>query len=175
MDSYNWDLSKIYSSEEQIENDVQKLKEILAKVDDYSDNQKESLLELLKLNENLNFVFINSIETKEKKLSILSKNPYISDFNNVIENKSKLITTLKKQLEEKLSLETDKKQLHLEHLISMLDAVSPLKVLKRGYAVVEKNKITVDSVKRLKIDDNLTIRLSDGQINAIVTNIKGEK
>ncbi|NLY20872.1 MAG: oligoendopeptidase F [Tissierellia bacterium] len=51
MDSYNWDLSKIYSSEEQIENDVQKLKEILAKVDDYSDNQKESLLELLKLNE----------------------------------------------------------------------------------------------------------------------------
>ena len=57
-------------------------------------------------------------------------------------------------------------------LTATLDAISPLKVLTRGYAmVIADNGVVVRSVNQLKPDDHVSIKLSDGQINATVNNI----
>lgn len=53
-----------------------------------------------------------------------------------------------------------------------LDAISPLKVLTRGYAMVTgENGTVVRSVSQLHPNDQLHIRLCDGQINATINNI----
>ena len=52
--------------------------------------------------------------------------------------------------------------------IAKLDSLSPLKTLARGYAIVEKENIMIKSVKQLKPGDKIQLKLTDGDINAIV-------
>lgn len=56
----------------------------------------------------------------------------------------------------------------LSALAAKLDALSPLKILARGYAVASKDGKTVKSVKGLKKGDAFTLLLSDGSINCAV-------
>jgi exodeoxyribonuclease VII large subunit len=48
-------------------------------------------------------------------------------------------------------------------------ALSPLAVLKRGYAVITKNQKVVTSKSQVQQDDALHVRLQDGEFNARVT------
>lgn len=50
--------------------------------------------------------------------------------------------------------------------ITMLDAMSPLKTLARGYSVIEKDGGVIKSVKDVNKDDIINIRLNDGNIDA---------
>jgi len=50
-----------------------------------------------------------------------------------------------------------------------LQALNPLAVLKRGYAVITKNEKVVASTSQIKIDDALHVRIQDGEFNARVT------
>lgn len=52
----------------------------------------------------------------------------------------------------------------LSNLASTLDALSPLKILKRGYGVVLKENKTIKSVNDLKKDEIIKTKLSDGTI-----------
>ena len=48
--------------------------------------------------------------------------------------------------------------------------MSPLKVLTRGYAFVSKDDGSViKSVHQAKTDDRIVVHLTDGRLNAIVT------
>jgi exodeoxyribonuclease VII large subunit len=50
-----------------------------------------------------------------------------------------------------------------------LQALSPLAVLKRGYAVITKNETVVTSVSQVRLEDALRVRVQDGEFNARVT------
>ena len=50
--------------------------------------------------------------------------------------------------------------------IAMLDAMSPLKTLARGYSVIEKDGGVIKSVKDVNKDDIINIRLNDGNVDA---------
>ena len=52
---------------------------------------------------------------------------------------------------------------------SRLQALSPLAVMKRGYAVITKNEKVVTSTSQIKLDDALHVRIQDGEFNARVT------
>lgn len=49
-----------------------------------------------------------------------------------------------------------------------LDALNPMNVLDRGYAIVEKNDEIISSAKALSEGDNITVKFCDGKINARV-------
>ena len=57
-------------------------------------------------------------------------------------------------------------------LITKLDSLSPLKTLTRGYSILEKDNKIVKSVKSLNINDEISIRLIDGNAKAKVIDIK---
>lgn len=57
----------------------------------------------------------------------------------------------------------NKKNKYLQ-IISKLETLSPFTTIKRGYAIAKKDGKSVKSVKEVKIDDNLSIDLSDGSI-----------
>lgn len=52
--------------------------------------------------------------------------------------------------------------------MSMLETLSPLKTVERGYSVTRKGKTVVTSVKQVKVGDELSIRLADGEIKTQV-------
>ena len=60
------------------------------------------------------------------------------------------------------------KRKELSDLCSKLDALSPLKVLSRGFASVSKNGKSVISSKELIKDDNININFADGSVNCTV-------
>ncbi len=49
-------------------------------------------------------------------------------------------------------------------LVAKLDALSPLKILKRGYSVAFKDNKSLKSVNDVAIDDEIKLQLSDGKI-----------
>jgi exodeoxyribonuclease VII large subunit len=54
-------------------------------------------------------------------------------------------------------------------LKNRLQALSPLEVLRRGYAVITRNEKVVKSIFQVKESDALRVRLQDGEFNARVT------
>jgi exodeoxyribonuclease VII large subunit len=54
-------------------------------------------------------------------------------------------------------------------LENRLLALSPLAVLKRGYAVITKSNQVVTSTSQIMVDDALHVRIQDGEFNARVT------
>ena len=52
--------------------------------------------------------------------------------------------------------------------IAKLDSLSPLKTLARGYAIVEKEDEMIKSVKQLKTGDKIKIKLTDGNVKAMI-------
>jgi len=87
-----------------------------------------------------------------------------TDQQRVDEMGHRIETSMRHKLE--LSL------LRVQSLDQRLIALSPLGVLKRGYAVVSRSrdKRVVDSVKKVKRGDELNVRVVDGSFNVDVTN-----
>ena len=55
-----------------------------------------------------------------------------------------------------------------ENYILKLDALSPLKTLARGYSITEHNGKILRTTKQIKENDEISVRLEDGKITAIV-------
>ncbi|MDR0992539.1 MAG: exodeoxyribonuclease VII large subunit [Ruminococcus sp.] len=53
--------------------------------------------------------------------------------------------------------------------IKSLEAVNPLSVLSRGYAVVKKDGAAIAEAKNLFSGDRVTLKFSDGEVNAQIT------
>lgn len=67
-----------------------------------------------------------------------------------------------------------KKQKYIS-LTAKLDAMSPLKVLTRGYAIVQKNDSVIRSASQLKAGDRITVRFASDSAQAVIEEMKGER
>lgn len=59
----------------------------------------------------------------------------------------------------------------LELIINKLELLNPLNVLSKGYSVSKVNDKVIKSIKDVKKDDEVNIKLLDGEINTIVKGI----
>lgn len=96
--------------------------------------------------------------------STVFKNP-----TNGIKQRAMAVDAYAQRLESAIQLKNKNVKINLTKLISKLDGLSPLKTLSRGYSVIQdkENKV-VKSVKDLKIGDQITLVLTDGDVNAQV-------
>ena len=145
----------------------------------------------IRLNENINKkININKLYLDAIKNSYAIKNPLIMYENKkqkldiLIDNLNK--TLLKKYDNAKHKLELLKnnyilnnpnllykdKIIKLDNLIEKLELVNPLGVLKRGYSLTYIDNKVLKNMKDVKINDNLVIKLHDGEISATVIDIK---
>ena len=99
----------------------------------------------------------------EKKTRLLGMSPElrISDMLRSIESRE---TVLRDIMQQKYS---DSFRL-LTKSASKLEALNPVSVLKRGYAIAEKDGNIINSVKEIKTDDVLDLILQDGKVKAKV-------
>ncbi len=79
-------------------------------------------------------------------------------------------------LRQRLDSETKKNmttsQTQVRTLMSLLDTLSPLRVVDRGFSITQKNKKIIKSVSDVQVADEVTIRVSDGFINATVKGVQ---
>ena len=86
---------------------------------------------------------------------------------DIYKNHHKIINNIK------LKIYTKKQD--ISNILELLDAYSPIKVLKRGYTLVYKQDKIIKTIKDLKVKDIITLKLNDGQIKSIVKEIHNER
>ncbi len=67
-----------------------------------------------------------------------------------------------------LRAQTVKKRAYLGRLSAGLDALSPLKVLGRGYAIARRGEDVVSSAAQAEVGDRLDVLVADGVLNCVV-------
>lgn len=112
-------------------------------------------------------------EERNKLLSIEQKEVMRNPITRINEQR-KEIAYISERLETLVSGEIDEQKSRFSTLVGKLDALSPLNVISRGYALVESKGKVVTAKKQLSVDDELTLTLSDGIVNARVTKINEE-
>ena len=76
------------------------------------------------------------------------------------------LDTFIKQLENTITLKKTEAQKDFQSKVLKLDALSPLKTLSRGYAIIEKGDKLIKTSKDLKKGDVVNLRLNDGKSKA---------
>ena len=79
-----------------------------------------------------------------------------------------------KIMNDEMNRAINQKQLELSKAASMLNALSPLAVLGRGYSLTLHNDAVVTSASEVKADDLITTRLKSSTIISRVTEVKYE-
>ena len=60
----------------------------------------------------------------------------------------------------------------MELVINKLELLNPLNVLKKGYSVTKVNDKPLKTIKDVKKNDKLNIKIIDGEIDAVVEGVK---
>jgi len=110
------------------------------------------------------------IKAARQHLSILSESPVLRSPTGYLEQKKSQLELLKNRLVSAQMQTAGKNSQRFVALASKLDAMSPLKVLTRGYAMAQLPDGTVlRSAEQVRIGDEIHVALSRGSIRAVVT------
>ena len=104
---------------------------------------------------------------------LLSAHPSLQSPVSYLEQRRKNLELLKNKLISNQNQQINRAKARYIAMTSKLDAMSPLKVLTRGYAMAQREDGTVlRSVSQVETGDPITISVSDGRLCASVTEIK---
>ena len=91
-----------------------------------------------------------------------------------LDQKAKNVELLKNRLLSAQVQGVERKQRHYVELTAKLDAMSPLKVLTRGYAMAQTDSgDVIRSIEQVSKGERIRVSVSDGAINAVVEDRKG--
>ena len=89
-----------------------------------------------------------------------------------VQTEKQALQYLAKRLEQaQIQLMKDKKQ-QFQRAIQQLDLLSPLKIMNRGYGILQQEETIIKSVDQLEVEQELTIQLVDGTVRSKVTSVE---
>ena len=113
------------------------------------------------------------LTSARRHYQLLSAHPSLQSPVGYLEQRRKNLELLKNKLISNQNQQINSAKARYIAMTSKLDAMSPLKVLTRGYAMAQREDGTVlRSVSQVETGDSITISVSDGRLCASVTEIK---
>lgn len=122
----------------------------------------------------LNESILKNLNLKKLYFDSLRNSYIIKNPNFIYENKRQKLDLIETTLNSNILLKLENNKKEINNLLIQLDLLNPLNILKRGYLLTYKNNKIVKSIKNIKEKDNLTIKLSDGNINVVVRSVEDE-
>lgn len=122
----------------------------------------------------LNESILKNLNLKKLYFDCLRNSYIIKNPNFIYENKRQKLDLIETTLNSNILLKLENNKKEINNLLIQLDLLNPLNILKRGYSLTYKNNKIVKSIKNIKEKDNLTIKLSDGNINVVVRSVEDE-
>lgn len=104
----------------------------------------------------------NKVENLNKQLSLLSPVKIISDNENKLSMLNNNLSVVYNNI-------INKNDINVNHYIDKLILLNPLNLMKKGYSITYKDNKVITSVDLLDINDEITVKFQDGNINAKVT------
>ena len=108
------------------------------------------------------------IQSEEDNLRFILKQLEYANPMTVIENKIQTVDIISQKIYDKVRESVAVKSGEFAAILARLDALNPMKVMQRGYAIAYKNETAITSVSHIKKGDKLKIRLLDGAVNVTV-------
>ena len=126
------------------------------------------------LNIRMKTAIINMLERRKQYLEAVSKGRLEKTPINIIAKYRLMTDNLSKQLESFIDKIVMAKRQGYEKQVALLDSLSPLKTMSRGYSVVTNNEgRLISKIGDTNIGDNIIIKVTDGSINTRVESIGG--
>lgn len=113
----------------------------------------------------------NIIESERNKLAVIKKNTGLSDPKTKLEDERRELVFLSEKLYSLTELIIGSNKAKFAALAGKLDALSPLSVISRGYALASRGNKIITKTEDLSIGEAVTVNISDGSFNAVVTDI----
>lgn len=111
------------------------------------------------------------LKSARQHLDVLSQSPALRSPTGYLEQRSKSLELLKNRLVSAQNQSITRKNQRYIAAVSKLDAMSPLKVLTRGYAMAQTERGEVlRSVSQVELGERIRISLCDGKLSATVMN-----
>lgn len=140
--------------------------------------QKADVLERVRtLSRRLGMALWSRITPLGERLRMLSRSPFLAHPQRIFEQKSQRIDELAGRVSAAMARALERAERDLKAGMERLDALSPLKVLGRGYAIAlkELDGKAVRSAAEVRPGDRMKIRLHAGEIRAEVLSADGGK
>lgn len=113
------------------------------------------------------------IKAARQHLDVLSASPALKSPEGYLEQRRKSLELLENRLYTAQNQQINCKKQRYIALAAKLDVMSPLKVLSRGYAMVQtEDKNIIRSVGHVAVGDSIEVTLADGAFSATVQDVK---
>ncbi|MDH4615889.1 exodeoxyribonuclease VII large subunit [Brevibacillus sp. AY1] len=138
-----------------------RLEEAAQRLDSVQLRMKQSMKQLMRL--------------RREQYSRLSEQMKRYRISEQLNERHAKVMTLRSRLDARMRQQWQQKQLQFGSRLAQLDALSPLKVMQRGFSLVYSGDQLVKSVNQFASGDELVVRLSDGSATARVERIEREE
>lgn len=116
------------------------------------------------------------LHAARQHLGSLSQSPALRSPTGYLEQRGKSLELLRNRLVSTQEQQITRKKQRYIAAISKLDAMSPLKVLSRGYSIAStEHGALLRSASQVEIGERIHISLCDGSLNAVVMDKKEER
>ena len=113
-------------------------------------------------------VMLLKIDNEKNKVKNLVSSKSFVKPADMIKSHRQYLDSLTFACESSVNLAIKKQRVEFSSLVSKLDAMSPLKVLTRGYAIVEKENSIITESSQLKKGDMINLNFADGKVKCEV-------
>lgn len=140
-----------------------------AEIIGYSVNEiKDSILQKIKIISNFANNLMEKNITQFTEIAVEMQD-CVSD---ILNKQYKFIFNLSNKMKLYATVQFEREKAKINHLITTLERISPLKLLKQGYFRILKDEEYVYNIKNLSKNDNIKILGFDGEIEAKIIDIR---
>lgn len=134
-------------------------------------------MEALRQISDRNSYLLGKIIADRKQNLILMSNSIIDKLRLKLSEHNSKLKVVSADIENKLNFFVKDKKSKFESVLAELSKQNPLEILSRGYTLIEKNKIKINSAQSLNKNDEVTLYFKDGIASAKIMEIelKGDK
>lgn len=137
-------------------------------------DQSELRERILSMNERIIQAMSKQIKLNRQRVDTLGCSRFLKRPNAFIDEKRLELDRNERQLIALMDRILGGKRQTFVAKAAAIDAMSPLKVLSRGYSVVKFAQHVLIDARHVRVGDNISVTLHCGQIDACVTEVRGE-
>ncbi len=115
---------------------------------------------------------VKALNRSQNRLDVLSGKLAVFSPEYKVQKNEKDFISLENRLKAAYNTKISECERRFLTAVSKMEAMSPLKVMSRGYSLVYKGKKIIADTKNLKTGDNVDVMLAEGRFSACVTEIE---
>ncbi|MFA7106919.1 MAG: exodeoxyribonuclease VII large subunit, partial [Candidatus Izemoplasmatales bacterium] len=115
------------------------------------------------------------IQTKELKFDNLYDKLYKSNPLKIIENKKERVSNQLKMIKSEFKHYLNTERRDFSSLVEKLELVSPLNIMKKGYAIVKQDNIIKKSISEINETKLLQVMMYEGEITSKIITVERKK